>query len=350
MPINFNLTCGEISEIVGGKLTGDSSLIITGLNNIEFAQNGEITFYSDKKFEKFLVSTKASCVIVSDTFKLPEGAIFSYIRTQRPYDSFAAILMHLNKNYGYLPKGVDKSAVIEDTAVLGTNVFIGANCYIGDRAKIGNNVSIYPNVSIYNNVEIDEGTTIHSNVVICEDTCIGKNCLILPGAVIGSDGFGFLESKDSTYTRIPQFGNVIIEDDVEIGANTTIDRALVGSTIIHKGVKLDNLIQIAHNVRVGENSAMASQVGISGSTHIGKRNRIGGQVGLSGHISTADDVVLYAQSGVAASIDNNGIYFGSPAYDRLTAFRITAAIHDLPQMVRELRELKEEVKKLKESK
>lgn len=333
----FKLSCEEIAKIVAGSFHGEPSIFITGLNNIEFAESEQLTFYSDKKFKSFLDTTKASCIFVSDDFDVEPYPTKNFILVDNPYLRFAQFLKYLDDNLNQKGHSIHESAIIGAESIIGKNVNLGANVIIGSNCTISDNVYIYPNVTIYDNVIIGESTIIHSNVVICDDTKIGKNCLVLPGAVIGSEGFGFIENPDGSYTRIPQLGNVIIGDEVEVGANTTIDRALVGSTIISNGVKLDNLIQIAHNVRVGENTAMAAQAGISGSTHIGKRNRIAGQAGLSGHIETVDDVTIYAQSGVAKSVEKKGIYFGSPIKERLTAFRIETAINQLPEIVNEIR-------------
>lgn len=347
MKFKFEISAQKINEIVGGVHTGDFNLILTGLNNIEFAQKGDITFYSDKKFKSYLNTTTASLVIVDENFIYEENYTFDIIKTKSPYSSFAGLLIYLNENFGNKYSGISNQAKIEENVSIGKDVFIGPGAYIGDNSIIGNNVIIHPNVTIYNNVEIGDNTIIHSNTVICSQTEIGKNCLILPGAVIGSDGFGFLENKDGTYTRIPQLGNVIIRDNVEVGANTTIDRAMVGSTIINDGVKLDNLIQIGHNCRVGENTAMVALSGISGSTHIGKRNRIAGQVGIAGHIFTGDDVVILAKSGVNQPIENKGIYFGAPPRERMAAFRIETEIGNLPETAKMVRALQKDVQELK---
>jgi UDP-3-O-[3-hydroxymyristoyl] glucosamine N-acyltransferase len=339
----FKLSCEVIAKIVDGSFSGEPSTFITGLNNIEFADSAQLTFYSDKKFKSFLDSTNASCIIVSTDFDVTPYPAKNFILVDNPYLRFAQILKYLNDKFNQKIHTLHPSAIIGSDSRIGTNVNLGANVVIGANCSIGDSVYINSNVSIYDNVTIGDSTIINSNVVICDDTIIGKNCLILPGAVIGSDGFGFLDNPDGSYTRIPQLGNVVIGDDVEIGANTTIDRALVGSTMVSNGVKLDNLIQIAHNVRVGENTAMAAQAGISGSTHIGRRNRIAGQVGLSGHIELVDDVTILAQSGVARSVEKKGIYFGSPIKERLTAFRIETAINQLPELVNEIRAIKKKV-------
>ncbi len=345
MPVNFKLSCSEIAKITNGKFTGKKDVIINGLNNIEFAKENEITFLSEKKYLGALRKSNASCIIVNKEFDLSEFQDKNFILVDNAHLRFAQFIIYLVDNFVNLDFFIHPKAVIDESSQLDNNVNVGANTVIGKNCKIASDVYIYPNVTIYDNVTIGSGTVIHSGVVICNDTIIGKNCNILPGAILGSEGFGFLDNPDGSYTRIPQIGNVVLGDNVEIGANTTVDRALVGSTIIADGVKLDNLIQIAHNVIVEDNTAMAAQSGISGSTKIGKRNKIAGQVGIAGHISTTDDVVLLAQSGVAKSIEKPGAYFGTPIKERMLAFKIEAVLVKLPELYRDMQHL---IKKLDE--
>lgn len=343
MSVQFNLTIQEIADIVQGKCQGDNKFIITGVNSIDFASSGELTFISDNKYFESLHNTKASCVIIPESMEPAQLPHTNFIVVNNPYTAFTSFLMFLADNFVKLEPLVHDSVIVGKTSTLGNNIRIGAGSIIGENCQIGDNTIIYPNVTIYDNVKIDTGAIIHSNVVICSDTVIGKNVLILPGAVIGSEGFGFINNNNASYKRIPQLGNVVIHDNVEIGANTTIDRAMVGSTIIDQGVKLDNLIQIAHNVRIGENTAIAAQTGVSGSTIIGKRAKIGGQVGITGHIELTDDIILLAQSGVTKSITEKGMYFGSPAKSRMTAFKIQAILNSLPELLKELNHLKKEL-------
>jgi len=341
MSVQFNLTIEKIADILKGKSIGNSKINITGVNNIEFASVGELTFISDNKYLDALQKTKASCVLVPtnlEQYHLPDS---NFIVVNNPYAAFAAFLMFIAENYVKLEPVIHDSVIVGKASSLGNNIRIGAGTIIGENCQIGEDTIIYPNVTIYDNVKIDSGAVIHSNVVICSDSIIGKNVLILPGAVIGSEGFGFVDNSDASFKRIPQLGNVVIRDNVEIGANTTIDRAMVGSTIIDNGVKLDNLIQIAHNVRIGENTAIAAQTGVSGSTIIGKRTRIGGQVGIAGHIKLADDIILLAQSGITKPIIEKGTYFGTPAKNRMTAFKIQAILNNLPELLKEINHLKE---------
>jgi len=340
MGISFKLTLKQVAEILDGDFTGDGEKIISGINSIDLAGSEDITFYSDQRYLDDLRATSAGCIIVNKMFDKSEFEGKCFLFVDHAHNKFAKLLLYLAENFIKLEVNVHESAVIDRSTTLGNNVNIGAKCVIGKNCAIGDDVYIYPNVVIYDNVTIDSGTIIHSNSVICNDTIIGRNCLILPGAIIGSEGFGFLDNPDGSYTRIPQLGNVIIGDDVEIGANTTIDRAVAGSTIISQGVKLDNLIQIGHNSKIGDFTAMASQTGVSGSSIIGKRNKFGGQVGIAGHLTTADDVIIMAQSGVAKSVEKAGAYFGSPIRDRLTAFKIHAVLGSLPELAVQLHQFK----------
>jgi UDP-3-O-[3-hydroxymyristoyl] glucosamine N-acyltransferase len=245
---------------------------------------------------------------------------------------------------------ISSAAHIAESAVIADNVTIEACVVIGDNVRIAQGTVIRANSTIYENVTIGENCCINSNVSLYNDTIIGNNCIIHAGTVIGADGFGYIEHPDGSFTKVPQLGNVVIHDDVEIGANCTIDRAMIGSTIIKSGVKLDNLVHIAHNCEIGKNSASAAQTGVSGSTIIGERVRLGGQVGLAGHLTIADDVKLLAQSGVAKTIDKKGTYFGAPAKDQMKAFKIEAVIRQLPELLSDLRDLQKKVKKIEENK
>ena len=333
----------EINSIVAGKIIGNPETEIIGLNRLENVKSGELTFYSDKKYEVYLENCKASCLIVPKDFDIKLGDSTALIYVDDPYKSFVKILQYL---YSKLPKKsnyIHHTAVIDKSAKINESAYIGPNCVVGANCIIHSNVILNANISLSDNIEIEENTVLHSGVVCYSDTKIGKNCTIHSGAVLGADGFGFLEHKDGSYEKIPQIGNVVIEDNVEIGANSTVDRAMIGSTIIKNGVKIDNLCQIGHNVEIGENTAIVSQTGISGSTKIGKRNRLGGQVGISGHLKIVDDVMILAQSGVAKSVEKKGIYFGSPIKERLKSFKIEAALNQLPQMLRDLEKLKRKI-------
>lgn len=336
----IQITADAVANLTNGKLTGDRSKIITGIKGIEEAEKEDMTFLSDIKYIKYLNDTNAGVILVNKDFQIDQNIDKTFIYVDNAYQAVVTLLNFINEKINQPGSGIHPKAVVDETAVIGDNVLLSPGCVIGKNVKISNHVKIMPNAVVYDNVQIDEDTIIHANSVIAKDTIIGKRCLIQAGAVIGSEGFGFIEHKDGSYTRIPQLGKVIIEDDVEIGANTTIDRAMVGRTLIQKGVKLDNLIQIGHNCNIGENTAMAAQVGVSGSVKIGKRNRFGGRVGLAGHIDTTDDVILMAQSGVAKTIENSGVYFGSPIKDKLLAFKIEAGLRQLPDALKELSRIK----------
>ncbi len=339
----------EIAELIHGEVVGNPDVVIFGLNRIEDVQKGEITFYVDKNFEKYLHNIQASCLIVPLDYEFNISNDVTLIKVEKPYFAIVKILQYLDSRIPKKTSFIHPSAIIDESANIDKSAYIGPYCIIGKNCKIHNNVILHSNITLYDNVEIGENTLLHSSVICCNDTKIGKDCIIHPGVVLGADGFGYIEHKDGTYEKIPQLGNVIIEDNVEIGSNTTIDRALMGSTLIGNGVKIDNLCQVGHNVKIGENSALVSQVGIAGSCTVGKRNRLGGQVGLAGHLETADDVVILAQSGVPKSVEKKGMYFGSPIKERLHAFKIEAVLNNLPELARDIAQLKRMVSENKKS-
>lgn len=340
------MTTGEIAALLGCEVVGDKNILITGLNRIEDAVEGEISFISSIEFEKYLSSTKASCLLLKSTYNSDDiKFVKSLIISENPYLDFVKLLIYINSTIDNPSPGIHPSAIISSDAKIASSASIGPNCTVGKNCEIGDNAVLLPGVVLYYGVKIGNNTTLNSNVVCYSDTHIGNNCIIHAGAIIGSDGFGFIENKDGSYVKIPQLGNVVILDNVEIGANTTIDRSVVGTTLIEKGVKIDNLVQIAHNVKIGENTGIVSQVGIAGSIKIGKRNRIGGQVGFAGHLETTDDVTILARSAAHKSIDKPGIYFGAPLKERLEAFKITLAMDSLPQLIKDVEELKRIMKK-----
>jgi UDP-3-O-[3-hydroxymyristoyl] glucosamine N-acyltransferase len=306
----------QIAQVLGGTVEGDSNQMVTNLSKIEEGKEGTLSFLANPKYEEYIYTTQASLVIVSNSF-VPAKALpasCTLIRVENAYESFAKLLDMYNA-YKNNKIGVSEKAAIAKTVTLGNDVYVGNFVSIGEHVKIGNNVKIHPNTSIADNVVIGDNTIIFSGVCIYESSVIGAHCTLHSGVIIGGDGFGFAPNSENNYNKVPQIGNVIIEDHVEVGANTTIDRATLGSTIIRKGVKIDNLIQIAHNVEVGENTVIAAQTGIAGSTKIGKNCMIGGQVGIVGHITIADEVKIAAQSGVGQSITEKGaIVQGSPAF------------------------------------
>jgi UDP-3-O-[3-hydroxymyristoyl] glucosamine N-acyltransferase len=341
----MELTLKEIADVVGGKIVGDENLIVNNISKIEEAQEGDLTFLYLPAYEKFFQSTKASAIFVKPGFNESRKDI-SYVEVQNPNTAFFIIIEKYFKPSFNL-EGIDPTAYIDLTASLGSNVSLGRNVVISKGCKIGNNVKIYHNTVLLDEVEIGDDALIFSNVSIREKCRIGNRVIIHPGTVIGSDGFGYNPDAEGVYHKIPQIGNAIIEDDVEIGSNVTVDRATIGSTIIKKGVKIDNLVQVAHNVVIGENTVIAAQSGISGSAKIGNSCILAGQSGIVGHIELTDGVIITAQSGVTKSITKPGQYFGSPAREQKTAFKIEAYVKNLPEYVEKIKELEREVQDLK---
>jgi UDP-3-O-[3-hydroxymyristoyl] glucosamine N-acyltransferase len=341
----------QIAGILQGRIEGNEQASVGNFSKIEEGKPGTLTFLANLKYSQYIYTTKASIALVNDDF-VPEKKLPDTLTLIRVPDAYAALasLLDLVNTAKPRKKGVEPMSYIHSSADYPKeDVYIGAFAYIGEKVHLGKNVAIYPNAYIGDNVSIDEDTTIYAGVKIYPDCRIGKRCIIHAGAVIGSDGFGFAKEGD-TYKKIAQLGNVVIEDDVEIGANTTIDRAVIGSTFIRKGVKLDNLIQIAHNVEIGENTAMAAQVGISGSTKIGKNCVFGGQIGLGGHIKIGDDVSIGAQSGIISNIEPGRNIIGTPAIDVKNFFRSSLIFQKLPDMYRAIGQLQREMKEIKEDK
>ncbi len=331
----MELSLAEIAQLVQGILEGDSTITIHGVAKIEEAGSGEITFISNPRYAKYIGTTAASAVIVSKDFPKTAKPI---IRTQNPYFSFLRVLKVFHPLVPSLAEGIHPSAIIDETTVIGANVRIGAYVVIDKNCRIGDNVGLHPGVVIGAEVEIGNNTIVYANVALREQVRLGNNVIIHSGTVIGSDGFGFAQ-EGQQYYKIPQVGTVVIEDDVEIGANCTIDRATLGQTIVRKGAKLDNLIQVAHNVEIGENTVIAAQTGISGSTKIGKNVMIGGQVGFVGHIEIGDNTTIGAQSGVSKSLPPNSVYFGYPARPIMQAKREEAALRKLPDLLKKIADL-----------
>ena len=343
----MQFSAAQIAIIINGETEGDTSIAVSTFGKIEEAREGQLTFLANPKYEEYLYSTKASIIIINKNQELKEPVAATLIRVPDAYSAFAALLRRYQEIMTQQLTGVQQPAHITETAKLGENVFVGAFTYIGAAAQIGNNVKLFPGVYIGNNVSISDNTILYPGVKVYNDCVIGKNVTIHAGAVIGGDGFGFAPQPDGTYKKIPQIGNVVIEDFVEIGANAAIDRATIGSTIIHKGAKLDNLIQIAHNVEVGMNTVIAAQAGVSGSTKIGSNVMVGGQAGIVGHLHIADGAKINAQSGVSKSIKTpNLAVTGSPAYDYTSALRSQALSRSLPDMEKRIAELEKMVRQL----
>jgi UDP-3-O-[3-hydroxymyristoyl] glucosamine N-acyltransferase len=347
----MQFSAAQIALLIDGKVEGNPEVTVSSFGKIDDSKEGQIAFLSNPKYEEFLYDTQASIVIINNSHELRRIVKTTLIRVPDAYSAFAFILRHVEKMQEQKLKGIQQPSYISSTAILGEDIFIGAFSYIGEHVSIGRNAKIYPNVFIGDNVKIGDDRILQPGVKIHHDCVLGNQVNIHAGTVIGSDGFGFAPDQNGNYKKIPQIGNVIIEDDVEIGANATIDRATMGSTVIKKGARLDNLIQIAHNAEVGENTVIAAQAGISGSTKVGKQVMIGGQAGLVGHIQIADGTKINAQSGVSKSIKDPGTYVtGSPASENISALRSQALIRNLPEIERRLKELEALVKQLHEYK
>ncbi len=346
----MQFTAGQIADIIDGIVEGDSDVAVSSFGKIEEAHAGQLSFLANPKYEDFLYSTKASIIIINKTLELKQTLSATLVRVQDPYSSFATLLDRYQQIKTQQLTGIQEPVYIHATVRKGDNVFIGAFAYIGENVIIGNDVKIFPNTYVGNNVIIGDDTIIHPGVKIYHDCTLGRNVKVHAGAVIGSDGFGFAPQADGTFKKVPQIGNVIVEDDVEIGANATIDRATLGSTLIKKGAKLDNLIQVAHNVEVGNNTVIAAQAGVSGSTKIGNNVMIGGQAGIVGHLVIADGSKINAQSGVSKSIKSpNTAVTGSPAFEYTSALRSQAVNRNLPEMEKRLSELENIIRELRQS-
>ena len=329
----------NLAKIFNGKIIGDEKLCISGISSIENANEGDLTFLSNKKYSKYLESTKASAIIIDSSENIPESSKKTFLLVKNSYLTFALILAEINKKIGIEKIGIENPNFLHKSSKIGEDIYLGAFTYVGENVKIGNKSKIYPYSYIGNNVKIGENTIVYPGVKIYDNCKIGDNCNIHANSVIGSDGFGFAPNSKNEYTMIPQIGNVIIEDNVSIGSNTVIDRATLNSTIIRKGSKLDNLIQIAHNVIIGENTVIAAQAGISGSTTIGNNNLIGGQVGIIGHLEIGDNVKFGAKAGVIKSIKENQTVFGYPSMEKNEFLKSYIIFKKLPKIQEKIKKL-----------
>lgn len=342
-----SFTAQQIALLIQGKIEGEATAVVKQFGKIESAMPGEISFLANPKYEDFLYTTKASVIIVNESLVLKKKIAATLIRVPDAYTAFATLLTKYQEMKNENLVGIQSPSFIASTAKLGEQNFVAAFAYIGENVQTGNNVKIFPNAVIGENVSIGNNVTIHAGVIIYSDCVLGHNITIHSGSIIGSDGFGFAPNADGSYQKIPQLGNVIIEDDVEIGSNTTIDRATIGSTIIKKGVKIDNLIQIAHNVEIGENTVIAAQVGISGSTKIGKGVMMGGQSGTIGHIVIADGIKIAARTGITKDFKEAGITLsGYPAREQSAFLRAQVAQKNLPALEKRVKELEIMVQQL----
>ena len=341
----MEFTAQQIAAFLRGTVEGDPEVKVSNFAKIEEGKPGTLTFLANPKYEHHIYHTEASIVLVNQDFTPTEPIHTTLIRVENAYTALAQLL-NMVEQAKSKKSGVDSTAFIAPTASVGEDCYIGNMAYIGERVKLGNNCQVYPFAYIGDNVEIGDNTILYPHVTVYHDCRIGQHCILHAGSVIGADGFGFAPEGEQ-YKKIPQLGNVVIEDNVEIGANTTIDRAVMDSTIIRQGVKLDNLIQIAHNVEVGENTVMAAQVGIAGSVKVGKHCMFGGQVGLAGHIQIADDVTLGAQAGVISSVKEATTLLGAPAIQARNFMRSSAIFNRLPELYRTIGQLQREVETLK---
>ncbi len=333
----MEFTISQIAQLISGKVEGDGSGIIRSAAKIEEGGEGDISFLANPKYEPYLYTTRASAVIVDTDFKPAQPFSATLIRVENPYLAFTRLLEEYQKMMAGRQTGREQPYYIGTNVTVGAGEYIGPFTYIGRNCRIGKNLQLFSGAYIGDDVVIGDNAVIHPGVKIYDKTIIGNNCSIFANAVIGGDGFGFAPQPDGSYRRIPQLGNVVIEDDVSIGSNTTIDRATMGSTIIRRGVKLDNLIQIAHNVEIGQNTVIAAQTGISGSTKVGAQCVLAGQVGIVGHITLADGTKVGAQSGISKSVKEEGHSLaGSPATELKSHLRALSLLRRLPELEKRL--------------
>ena len=338
-----------IAKTLNGTIVGNPDVEVSGFSKIEEGKPGTLTFLANPKYESYIYTTDADIVLVNNDFSPTKTISATLIKVPDAYIALA-MLLKMVEQAKTKKTGIDSTAFIASTAGIGENCYVGHLAYIGEQTTVGANCLIYPHVYIGDNVTIGDHSIIYPHVTIYNDCIVGNQCVLQAGSVIGSDGFGFA-SEGEEYRKIPQLGNVVLEDEVEIGANTTIDRAVIGSTIIRRGVKLDNLIQIAHNVEVGVNTVMAAQTGIAGSTKVGNNCMFGGQVGIVGHLKIGDGVKLGAQSGVMRNIEKPGAYMGYPVpLNARDFFRTITLTNQLPEIVQTIQQLRKEIDELKKTK
>jgi UDP-3-O-[3-hydroxymyristoyl] glucosamine N-acyltransferase len=339
----------EIALFLNGKVIGDPETEVSSISKIEEGKSGSLAFLANPKYENYLYDSDASVILVNKGFIPKREYKATLIVVEDAYQAFASLLEFYMKSVQALKSGIEQPSYIDQTVSVGEDLYFGAFAYAGKNVKIGNRVKIYPQVFLGENVIVGDDTVIYAGVKIYDGTRIGSRCILHAGVVIGSDGFGFVSQSDGTYKKIPQVGTVILEDDVEIGANTTIDCGTMDSTIIRKGVKLDNLIQVGHNCDIGDNTVMAAHTGLAGSTKVGKGCRFAGQVGLAGHITIGDNVQIGAQSGVTKNVKSNEVILGSPAIEYKHALRMYTVLRNLPQLRQEVIDLRKTLSMIKES-
>ncbi len=339
----MKFTATQIASILEGEVVGDPNVEVFKLSKIEEGSEGSLTFLANPKYNNYIYSTKASVAIVNHTFSPELPIATTLIKVADAYKAFSKLLEYYNQ-VKLMKSGIEQPSVISEQVTYGEGLYLGSFCYIGKNVTIGKNVKIYPNSFIGDNVTIGDNCIFFAGVRVYSESEIGSNCTLHSGTIIGSDGFGFAPKPDGTYDKVPQIGNVIIEDNVEIGSCSTIDRATLGSTIIRKGVKLDNQIQVAHNVEIGDNTVIAAQTGIAGSTKIGKNCMIGGQVGIAGHLTIGDGVKIQAQSGIGKNLKDGETVQGSPAFNYGDYSKSYVHFKNLPKLINELDQIKKELK------
>lgn len=335
----MKFTAGQIAGILDGEVFGNPDAEVYKLAKIEEGTEGSLTFLANTKYSNYLYSTNATIVIVNKSYELEKEVKATLIKVDDAYSSFSKLLEYYNQ-IKLMKSGIEQPSVISDGVTYGDDLYLGSFCYIGKNVRIGNNVKIYPNSFIGDNVTIGDNCVFFAGVRVYSESEIGNYVTIHSGTIIGSDGFGFAPQEDGSYSKIPQIGNVVIEDYVEIGSCSTVDRATLGTTYIRRGAKLDNQIQVAHNVEIGENTVIAAQTGIAGSTKIGKNCLIGGQVGIAGHITIGDWVKIQAQSGIGKSLKDGEVVQGSPAFNYGDFAKSFVHFRNLPKIVNEIEELK----------
>jgi UDP-3-O-[3-hydroxymyristoyl] glucosamine N-acyltransferase len=320
----------DIAQLIGGRVVGNENAEVNTFSKIEEATENSLCFFANEKYAPYLEKTKASVILVSNEFNYAVPSTTTLIHCSSPYEATAKLLEYYQTKINQT--GIEPQSIVHTSAKIGTNVYIGSFAYLSENVSLGEKSKIFPHVYVGKNVTIGKNVILHSGVKVYEGCVIGDNCILHSGVVIGSDGFGFAPTADGSFSKIPQVGNVILEENVEIGANTVVDRATMGSTLIQSGAKLDNLIQIAHNVVIGKNTVIAAQTGISGSTKIGNQVMIGGQVGIVGHIHIGDKSKINAQSGVSKSLDEGSAVTGSPAWDYTKMLKAQALLKKLPEL------------------
>jgi len=342
----MTFSAAQIALLINGKVEGDANKTVNSFGKIEEAKEGQLSFLANPKYEEYFYITSASVIIINESYDLKQPVNATLIRVKDAYSAFAILLSKYQELAQQQLSGIQEPVYISKSASYGQEVFIGAFSYLGENVKVGNGTKIYPNVFLGNYVTVGDNSVIHPGVKIYNDCIIGNHVIIHAGTIIGSDGFGFAPQPDGSFRKVPQIGNVVIEDNVEIGSNTTIDRATIGSTIIKSGAKIDNLIQIAHNVEIGNSTVIAAQTGISGSVKIGNGVMIGGQAGIIGHIKIGDGAKIGAQSGVSKTMEPGKSVWGSPAQDISFYLRSLAVSRNLPAMEKRIKELETLVKQL----